>query len=353
MPSLSPTCRLRAVIVALAAAPFAPGPAYALNYAPNPGFESCVQDAPPTSWAPFGADQAKCDGTQANAGAFSLALSNPSGTLARAQSDCIVVPPGTSIQTFRFAYRTAGSDVVQVALTAQSYTGGDCTGLSGTTSAGAGFSFVTPIATDGGWHTLPNVTALIDATAHSVRFTASFQVNTAAATSVVYFDDIEFADASATTTSTTLSGSSSTSTTSTTLPLSFPGTGSVASECYVTFEGIATGRLECTDGDSACDADGAADGVCHLAFRVCVAQVVAGCQVVTVTSLKAIPTNRAIPLPAVPAPTPACGAPAQVVVPLRRNGRRPGKASLAFVAKSDGKPRRERDVLRFRCLPPS
>jgi len=154
-----------------------------------------------------------------------------------------------------------------------------------------------------------------------------------------------------TTSTTSLPGSSSTSTT--TPPPSFPGTGSAGSECYVTFEGIATGRLDCTDGDPACDADGAANGTCSFALRVCVAQALAGCQAATVTSLKATPTRLAIPLPTVPASTPACGAPVQVVVPLRRNDRRPGKVSVAFVAKSDGKPKRERDILRFRCLPPA
>jgi hypothetical protein len=120
----------------------------------------------------------------------------------------------------------------------------------------------------------------------------------------------------------------------------------------VTFEGIATERVDCTDGDPSCDAD-AASGTCTLAFRVCVARALAGCQAATVTSLKATPKKLAIPLPAVPASTPACGAPAQVVVPLRRHGRRPGKVTVVFVAKHDSKPKRERDVLRFRCLPPA
>jgi hypothetical protein len=350
---------LRALIVALAAAPFPAVPAYAVNYVPNPGFETCVQDATPGAWAPASADLAKCDGTQANTGAFSLALSNPSSTFARAESDCIVVPPSTFIPTFRFAYRTSGADVVQVALTAQSYSGTDCTGSSGTVSAGAGFNFGEPISTNGEWHPLPNATALMDASVHSVRFAASFQVNTAAAGSIVHFDDLEFADASATTTSTS-PGATSTSTTTpgtgtsttTTLPPSFPGTGSTASECYATFEGIATGRIDCTDGD-ACDTDDAANGSCSFALRVCVATPLTGCQVATVTSLKAAPTKLAIPLPAIPASTPACGAPTSVVVPLRRNGRRPGRVSVKVAAKSDGKPKKERDVLRFRCLPPA
>ena len=352
---------LRRLSVALAAAPLLAADAHAVNYVPNPGFETCVQDATPTSWAPVAADQAKCNGTQANGGTFSLALSNASSMFARAQSDCVVIPPSTFIPTFTFAYRTAATDVVQVALTAQSYTGTDCTGSSATASAGAGASFLTPISTDGDWHTLPNGTASMDATIHSVRFTASFQVNTAAATSVVHFDDLEFADASVTTTSsstsTTTPGATTTtvsvSSTTTTLPRSFSGTGAAASECYVTFDGISTGRLACTDGDPACDADGTANGTCTFAFRVCVRQALPLCQAGTVTSLKATPTKLAIPLPAIPASTPACGAPAQVAVALRRNGRRPGKVTLRFVAKSEGKPKRERDVLRFRCLPPA
>jgi hypothetical protein len=351
----------RALIVALATAAFLAVPAYAVNYVPNPGFETCVQDFPPTSWAPAGGAQAKCDGTQANTGVFSVALSNSSSTFARAESDCIVIPPSTSIPTFQFAYRTSGADVVQVALSAQSYTGTDCTGSNGTVSAGAGFNFLTPISTNGEWHTLPNVTALIEPTTHSVRFAVSFQVNTAAASSLVRFDDLEFADASGSTTSTTLipgSGSTSTTTpgtgssTTTTLPPTFPGTGSTTSECYVTFEGIASGRIDCTDGDPACDADGAANGSCSFPLRVCVATPLTGCQVATVTSVKAKPRKLAIPLPAVPTSTPACGAPTSVVVPLRRNGRRPGRVSVKVVVKSDGKPKKERDVLRFRCLPP-
>jgi hypothetical protein len=41
------------------------------------------------------------------------------------------------------------------------------------------------------------------------------------------------------------------------------------------------------------------------------------------------------------------------VVPLKRNGRRPGLKRLAFTAKSDGKPKRERDAITLRCLPPA
>jgi hypothetical protein len=377
------TYALRTLTVALTAIPLlAVRASAAVNYVPNPGFESCG-GAAPASWAPYATDGVSCNGTAASTGAFSMALSNPASVaIARAQSDCVVVPPSTPIQTFRFSYRTASSAVLQVALTANAYTATDCTGSNGVVSAGAGASFVEPIATDGNWHTLPTVTALTEATTHSIRFVASFQIDPATAIETVDFDDLEFTTASSTTstptssststsgattsttamTVTSTTGSSAVTVTSTTgaapttLPPSFPGTGNAASECYVTLEGIApnaSGRLDCVDGDPACDADGAANGQCTFAFRVCVAQALPGCQAGRVTAVKAIPAALAIPLPSVPATTPACGAPAEVVVRLRRGGRRAGRRTLAFVAKSDGKPKGERDVVRLRCLPPA
>jgi len=120
----------------------------------------------------------------------------------------------------------------------------------------------------------------------------------------------------------------------------------------VTFQGFAAdarGRADCTDG-ATCDSDRGVNGSCTFAVRVCVAQPLAGCTAATVTALKATP---AIALPPVPAAAPACGPTTQIVVPLKRNGRRPGLKRLAFTAKSDGKPKRERDVIKLRCLPPA
>jgi hypothetical protein len=125
----------------------------------------------------------------------------------------------------------------------------------------------------------------------------------------------------------------------------------------VTFQGFtadARGRADCTDG-TPCDndrgvndSDHGPNGSCTFAVRVCVAQPLAGCTAGTVTALKATP---AIALPPVPAAAPTCGPTTQIVVPLKRNGRRPGLKRLAFTATSDGKPKRERDVIKLRCLP--
>src|SRR5262245_21455768 len=212
---MRPTFRrpIMTALIAVLAVPWLAVPASAVNYVPNPGFETCVQDLPPGSWAPFGADLVKCDNTQANTGAFSLKLSHPSDTLVRAQSECVVVPPSTLMQMFRFAYQTpAASPVVQVALSVQSFTGTDCTGSNGTAATGAGFKFGTPIVTDGDWHTLPNFTGSTDAATHSVRFLVSFQVSAGSGVEV-HFDDLEFGTTSATTSTTTTPGSTSTSTT--------------------------------------------------------------------------------------------------------------------------------------------
>src|SRR5690242_19925385 len=88
----------------------------AANYVPNAGFESC--STTPAAWVPVGTESLACDGTTPASGAYDLALSNGTNAmLARAQSDCVVVTPGTSIDDFSFAYRTSAVAVYQVALT--------------------------------------------------------------------------------------------------------------------------------------------------------------------------------------------------------------------------------------------
>jgi hypothetical protein len=373
------TSAARALILTLVGASLvAASESAAVNYVPNPGFESC--GVIPTSWSEVASEDLHCETSMPGAGAASLSLSNDgSAMLVRAQSDCVVVPGDTLIQMFRFSYRTASPAVIQVTLTANAYTGTDCTGSNGLVSAGAGASFLTPIAIDGTWHTIPTVTAPVDGATNSIRFFATFQLSSATL-ATVFFDDLEFSSAASTTTSTPTStststsgatvtsttGAAATSTTTatptsttnappTTLPVSFSGTGAATSDCYVTFQGFAAdtrGRADCTDG-AACDADGAPNGSCTFLVRVCVAQPLAGCIAGTVTALKATPASAAIPLPSVPAVAPACGATTQIVVPLKRNGRRPGLKRLAFTAKSNGKPKRERDVIKLRCLPPA
>jgi hypothetical protein len=356
-PALARTIRVLAV--ALAAVPSA---ATAVNYVPNPGFEDCIGEvptAPPLArpWAPMCGESVGCDDTLPSGGAFSLRLT-AIGTPGRAVSDCVLIPENTSIPTFRFAYRTAASAVVQVSLIAQEFTSTDCTGDNRSASAGAGLSFGTPLVADDGWHTVSSPAAPTRAGTQSVRFIAGFRTN-AAVTATVRFDDLEFTNPLTTASSTTLTPGATTSTTVTTTrvtpttqPVSYFGAGDPASECFVTFGGIASGKLECTDGDPACDRDGAADGACTFAVGLYVAQPLAGCQAGTVLAVKTKPASFALPVPLLPATGPACASQVQFRLLLRNGGRRPGGLKLIVSAKTDGQPKRERDGVRFRCLPP-
>ena len=155
-------------------------------------------------------------------------------------------------------------------------------------------------------------------------------------------------------TETTTTTTTSTTTTTTAPPPTIPGTGNPASECYVTVEGLRSAggdRVDCTDGDPACDADGVADGQCTFTFRVCVAQALPGCSTTAIRQVTVLPASLRIPLPPVPAATPTCADEARLVVPLARGGRRIGRRTLTLVAKNRGRPKRDEDRIRLRCLP--
>jgi hypothetical protein len=63
----------------------------------------------------------------------------------------------------------------------------------------------------------------------------------------------------------------------------------------------------------------------------------------------AVPPAR--PLPAT---SPVCDEKAaQFRVLLLEGGSRPGRLKLFVSARNDGEPKRERDAIRFRCLPPA
>jgi len=143
-----------------------------------------------------------------------------------------------------------------------------------------------------------------------------------------------------------------------------PGGGSVRTDCYAEFEvaGVGTpagsNAVQCRDGDPACDADGVCDDVCHFQVALCANQrnLEPSCTPPgALTSLA--PRGRAA---RVGLATPAlddssCGAFVDVDVPVRvgkKSGRRrPGRVTLAAVAVSPDRPRRDRDRVRLECLP--
>src|SRR5439155_21782885 len=127
------------------------------------------------------------------------------------------------------------------------------------------------------------------------------------------------------------------------------------SDCYLSFEGItdtAPGTVACTDG-SRCDADGTVNGACTFAISVCVfgKDPVAGCHPAPVTKLTGAKflANR----PTLPAMAPACGLPNNVVVALRKHGKKlkPGKKKVMMVATSSGSPKKDPDKFKLVCNP--
>lgn len=96
------------------------------------------------------------------------------------------------------------------------------------------------------------------------------------------------------------------------------GGGLVRSDCTVAFEGVdatnADSGVVCHDGDSTCDADGAIDGVCHFAVRVCAHTSAPGCSPAAVTGVQ--PGGIPFALPDVPVSSETCGPDDPLTVPM-------------------------------------
>ena len=126
------------------------------------------------------------------------------------------------------------------------------------------------------------------------------------------------------------------------------------SECLVEWRvaGVAPprGRLACRDGDTACDADGVADGACTFAAGLCLN--VPGCTPgtlgrVDVGGAAAPPVAGALAATAFPVATEVCTATSPVRVPLGRTRRT--RSILSAEAEDEGSGRRDRDRLRLLC----
>jgi hypothetical protein len=114
-------------------------------------------------------------------------------------------------------------------------------------------------------------------------------------------------------------------------------------------------RVDCQDGDPACDIDGAVDGMCMFGVSVCTGAVeVAGCTPEPVTSIAfdRRTTRFGLATPELPGTEPSCGPAAVIPVLLRDTprGLRPSRPLLlGFTARTAAG--RDRDVVRLRCVP--
>jgi hypothetical protein len=150
-----------------------------------------------------------------------------------------------------------------------------------------------------------------------------------------------------------------------------PGGGPAKSDCYVEWSGVTPNKgknLDCQDGDPSCDVDGMQNGLCVLGIGVCLAQTnVPECvpqpvQKITVKvkpkTLKIAGVKLPTPVPVAPAvPTsgPVCGVQSIFRLPLKvtKKGKlKPSqKVTLRATAVVSAKPKKDKDVLKVRCVP--
>lgn len=120
-------------------------------------------------------------------------------------------------------------------------------------------------------------------------------------------------------------------------------------------------KVECHNGDPACDLDGdPCDGKCSFGVALCLndATDLAKCTPpFPPNPLVRVRTRQdAQVLEVPPLDTVGCGAVSVIEVPLRFGPgggvMKPGKGSLKVIAISPKRPRRDRDKVQLRCLPP-
>lgn len=134
----------------------------------------------------------------------------------------------------------------------------------------------------------------------------------------------------------------------------------VGSDCYVTAEldgtlpAVNSKFIRCTDGDPTCDRDGRCNGSCLFRARLCTGSSVSGAMVCEgPPSLESLQLNRRCPL--LPPPSlvgSACGAFVEFAVPLNQGPRRV-RCTTRGTAERGVRPRTDRDVFVFRCVPPT
>ncbi len=150
-----------------------------------------------------------------------------------------------------------------------------------------------------------------------------------------------------------------------------PGGGPAKTDCYVEWSGVTPNNgknLDCQDGDPACDVDQTQNGLCVLGIGVCVAQTnVPECvpQTIEKVTVKAqpktikfgsvpIPVTPPVP-PLTPVTSPTCSAESIIRLPLKVNKKgkvNPSvKVTLTSVAVAGAKPKKDKDVIKVRCVP--
>jgi hypothetical protein len=122
-------------------------------------------------------------------------------------------------------------------------------------------------------------------------------------------------------------------------------------DCYAVFDGItaASGtRVECIDGDPACDADGACDGGCEFPVRLCLNQCAAP---LAIDRIKA--KGVTLETPPLPSSEAVCGgyAAVRVATRVRKKRTKPGKKKFTLTAITGRRTKLDKDKVTLVCLP--
>jgi len=136
-----------------------------------------------------------------------------------------------------------------------------------------------------------------------------------------------------------------------------PGGPTTRGDCYIEFDvdGVSgtSNRITCQDCDPSCDMDGAAtpNGACTFKIKLCVNQTnVSGC---TPAPFKRGPRvkKNLVPIPSTTGTEAKCGDTGNVVVKLKKGGKKKGQLRLQGVAAVNGSPKSDKDLLILTCTP--
>jgi hypothetical protein len=140
-----------------------------------------------------------------------------------------------------------------------------------------------------------------------------------------------------------------------------PDGDSVRTDCYVYAELVGTlavrqdKYIDCTDGDPTCDRDRTCNNSCRFRARICTHEPGAS-HCTAPHSLDSLHVNRRCPLEVPGSLTGSvCGAFVDFDVPLKQGGGKPHPARVRCMSRGKApagvKPRTDRDVFVFTCLP--
>ena len=134
-----------------------------------------------------------------------------------------------------------------------------------------------------------------------------------------------------------------------------------ANDCLIGIQdedgAVITGDVTCKDGDASCDDDGAKNNSCTFKVKGCLNMTDPACtqRVLKKFKFKTKPNRATIVVTPVTGDTAqVCGDVVDMQVPLKTNGKKPGKLTVNALAKADVKPagqNKYKDKIKFTCNP--